>query len=58
MWNFSFFFFISFVDCGIGKLQVGRFEKWDDQGQDVTFSTLDPTLTHYSKQVYRVQEAA
>ena len=48
--------FFVFVDRGIGKLQAGRFEKWDDQGQDVTFSTLDPTPAHYSEQVYRVQE--
>ena len=32
---FSFFFFFFLADCGIGKLQAGGFEKWDNQGQEI-----------------------
>jgi myosin tail region-interacting protein MTI1 len=35
-----------FLDCGIGKLQAGRSEEWDDQGQD-TFS-MPPVLNSHS----------
>jgi hypothetical protein len=46
-----------FLDRGIGKLQAGGFEKWNDQSEDVQ-PTPDPTLLIIStQQVYRVQEA-